>query len=151
MEEGCFNIGYFGNFYSNRGIGDVLEAIEIFNRDARKKVVLHIFTGSELPAKALGHEAVRVGGLLPYFEFLNLSSRMDGLIVSDTVTEGTKAINPYLPSKISDYLGSGARLWALLEKGSPMNDYVMSGKIGVASAVSDDAEKLAIDLRKLVG
>ena len=149
LNDSYFNMGNFRNFYSNRSIGHVLDAIEKFNANASKKVMLDIFTGSEMPESVISHEYVRTGTLLPYFEFLNLSGKMDCLIVSDTVTEGTKTINPYLPSKLSDYLGSGAKIWALLEMGSPMSEYVQSGKIHVASEVSDDADKLVSALRKL--
>lgn len=39
----------------------------------------------------------------------------------DAETKGLKFNNPYLPSKISDYLGSKSIILALVEKGSPMN------------------------------
>ena len=31
-------------------------------------------------------------------------------------------INPYLPSKYSDYLGSGSKIWAITEAGSMLSE-----------------------------
>ena len=44
--------------------------------------------------------------MLVFFEFLNLTTKFDCLIVNDANTKDYKEINPYLPSKLSDYLGS---------------------------------------------
>ena len=56
-----------------------------------------------------------------YFDFLALSDQFDGLIVMDAETKGLKMNNPYLPSKLSDYLGSQSQILALVENGSPMS------------------------------
>ena len=61
---------------------------------------------------------VRVNGYRPFLEFLNLTTRFDVLLVNDADHEG---INPYLPSKLSDYLGSGSDVWAISQPGSVLS------------------------------
>lgn len=45
----------------------------------------------------------------------------DYLLVNDAETKGIKPLNPYLPSKVSDYLGANVPFWALVEAGSPLS------------------------------
>jgi hypothetical protein len=58
---------------------------------------------------------------VPYLEFLNLTTRMDVLLVNDARTRGIHETNPYLPSKWSDYRGSGTDVWAVVEPGSVLS------------------------------
>jgi hypothetical protein len=55
---------------------------------------------------------------VPFLEFLNLTTLFDVLLVNDAATAQHHAVNPYLPSKISDYRGSGTPIWAICEPGS---------------------------------
>lgn len=59
--------------------------------------------------------------LVGYFEFLNLTLLFDGLLIFDAHTIGIKQLNPYIPSKLSDYKGSGNMVWAFTEEGSVMD------------------------------
>ena len=63
-----------------------------------------------------------------FFEFLNLTKKFDCLIVNDAATVGVKEINPYLPSKLSDYLGSGTPIWGLFENGSSLSKFDLTYK-----------------------
>jgi hypothetical protein len=124
FNEGMINIAYFGNVYATRGLDDVLKAMT--DRELRDRVVLHIFTTrqEEIVRRAteLGvHGRVRVNGFRSYLEFLNLTTKFDCLLVNDAETSGTHQINPYLPSKWSDYRGSGRPVWGLVEPGSPLS------------------------------
>lgn len=122
------NLAYFGNFYGNRGIGDVISALEALPDGERDKVLLHIFTGNpqsleeELSmSKARG--SVKINSYVKYLEFLNLCAQFDVLIVNDTDTSATGfGINPFLPSKYSDYAGSGALIWGIVEANSPLSE-----------------------------
>ena len=48
------------------------------------------------------------------------------MIINDAITKPQKSMNPYLPSKLSDYAGSESSIWALYEK-----DCVLSQKKNV--------------------
>lgn len=126
LPEDRRNIGYFGNFYATRGIGSVLAALEALPRRLRDEVCLHVFAGrpeqvdAEVRRRGL-EDCVRSGPFLGYLEFLALCRRMDVLLVSDAVTQGLLATNPFLPSKWSDYRGSGTPVWGMVEPGSVLD------------------------------
>lgn len=120
------NIGYFGSFYKTRGLTEVLQAIAETEEAVRRKISLHIYTAAtpELEKSILeaGVAAnVMIHQPLPYFAFLARCKAYDFLLVNDAATRGIKPFNPYLPSKVSDYLGAGTRIWALVEEGSPLS------------------------------
>ena len=125
LDPGRINIAYFGHFYANRGIGDVLAALAEHPRG--EKFVLHIFTSNpeKLRQQLWGSPAagnVRINGYAPYLEFLNVSTNFDALVVNDTDTVGTAfSVNPFLPSKYADYVGSGAAVWGIVVEDSPLS------------------------------
>ncbi|MDK1329069.1 glycosyltransferase [Arthrobacter sp. zg-Y1143] len=146
------NIGYFGEFYATRGLDEVVAALSGLPAADRERVRLHVFTSNADAAQSrlLAEESelarnVAFRAALPYFEFLNALRKFDCLLVNDAVTGATHSVNPYLPSKLSDYRGSGTRIWALVEGGSVLSqlehDYVSS--VG-------DAEGAAAILLRLV-
>ncbi|OLT40208.1 hypothetical protein BJF86_05250 [Serinicoccus sp. CNJ-927] len=120
------HLGYFGNFYATRGMGSVLAALEALPGRLRSQVGLHVFAGRreeverEVERRGLG-DCVRVGPFVGYLDFLALCTRMDVLLVSDAVTDGLLATNPFLPSKWSDYRGSGTSVWGMVEPGSVLD------------------------------
>lgn len=117
------HVGYFGVFYATRGLTEVTDAFARLPGHVRARVQLHVFTtGPEevaagVAAAGLG-DVVRVNGYRPFLEFLHLTTRFDVLLVNDADHEG---INPYLPSKLSDYLGSGTDVWAISQPGSVLS------------------------------
>lgn len=46
---------------------------------------------------------------------------MDVLLVNDAVTPPGGTVNPFLPSKWSDYRGSSTPVWAIVEEGSSLS------------------------------
>jgi hypothetical protein len=116
------NVGYFGNFYQNRAISDVLTALEILPRAVRDKVLLHVFCsdpdkfGAAIDSRGLD-DCVAVNPFAPYLEFLALCDRMELLLVNDA-SSVAGGINPFLPSKWSDYRGSSTPVWGMVEDGS---------------------------------
>jgi hypothetical protein len=119
------HVGYFGNFYANRGVTGVLDALEVAPRTVRERVLLHVFTAKPeelhdvVAGRGLG-DCVRVGPFVGYLEFLSLARRMDCLLVNDAVSPAG-AQNPFLPSKWSDYRGSGTPVWGVVEEGSALD------------------------------
>ena len=144
------NIAYFGNFYANRGIGDVLTAL--VGHPQREKFVLHIFTSNpeKLRQQLWGNPAagnVRINGYVPYLEFLNVSTSFDALVVNDTDTKGSAFIaNPFLPSKYADYVGSGTAVWGIVVEDSPLSKLPLSYR-----TASDDPEQAGRVLDRLLG
>ncbi|HSP60245.1 MAG TPA: hypothetical protein VLO09_04225 [Ornithinimicrobium sp.] len=121
------HLGYFGNFYANRGLGTVLDALAALPEDLRDRIRLTVHTeqgdklGTAVAARGLERQ-VRVRPFVGYLDFLALSRRMDVLLLTDAITAGAFPQNPFLPSKWSDYRGSGRPVWGLVEAGSPLSD-----------------------------
>lgn len=126
LDPDLINIGYFGVFYASRGAGDVFRALQHAPEKVRSRVRLHIFTDRPDDTltevrKAGAERCVQVNPYVPYLEFLNLTTRLDWLLVADARAAHTHGVNPYIPSKYSDYLGSGSKIWALVESGSMLS------------------------------
>lgn len=141
------NIAYFGEFYSSRGLTEVTSAIRTLPAPLRKLVRLHVFTNyvpqteggqrprnfslkqyNDLVQRALDgvgaegiEELVEFHPSLPYLEFLSTTEAFDLLVVVDARSGDGHPINPYLPSKWSDYRGSQAQTWAVIEEGSVLS------------------------------
>lgn len=150
LDQTKVNIGYFGNFYGNRGLEDVLNALASSKSYLNGRVQLHIFTGSKDPLEAtlweLGlTEVVRINSYVSYLEFLNLATKFDALVVNDTeITETAFDVNPFLPSKYSDYVGSGTPVWGICTENSPLSEKPLEF-ISRAGDVAD-AEKVIYQL-----
>lgn len=120
------HIGYFGNFYANRSMQTVVEALEAVPTSVRNKLTVHVFTTKVEELRAdpqvvgLGDSMV-VRPYAHFLEFLNLCTKMDCLLVNDAATPPEVAVNPFLPSKISDYKGSGTPVWGIVEPGSRLD------------------------------
>jgi glycosyltransferase involved in cell wall biosynthesis len=150
LADQLVHLAYFGNFYATRGMDDILVAIAEADEWIRRHLRLHVFTSKptelQLRAEQLGiSDVIAVGSYVRYLEFLNLSTRFDCLIVNDAITAGSHTRNPYLPSKWSDYRGSGREIWGVVENGSPLSRQ----SLAYVSAVGDVAGAGAV-LARLV-
>lgn len=131
LDDTKINIGYFGNFYPTRGLTEVVAALQNLDKQDQQEVRLHIYTADpagireQFKAANLGH-MIKTHSFVPYFDMLKFTRDFDCLLVNDARTVGDRKINPYLPSKVSDYLGSHTPIWAVVEEGS-----VLSGKDGI--------------------
>ncbi|GAA3517148.1 hypothetical protein GCM10022234_10630 [Aeromicrobium panaciterrae] len=120
------NIGYFGMFYASRSLTEVVDAIALLTPEERSKVALHVFTrdprklAKQLKGRGLD-DVIKPTGFLPYLDFLAVTKTFDVLLVNDAKVTDSHGINPYLPSKISDYSGSGSDVWSLVEDGSVLS------------------------------
>ena len=157
LNKNQFNIGYFGSFYENRGLGEVFKAVSKLPIEYRKKIKLHIFTEQADKVKSEPDylaikDFVVVNPYLNYFEFLNLTTKLDCLFVNDTSTIGRKKFNPYLPSKISDYLGSGVKIWGACEKESSMYQLAQQKKLDFCSYLGDQEsyDAVILQLKQLI-
>jgi glycosyltransferase involved in cell wall biosynthesis len=127
LEPGRVHVAYFGNFYATRGLDDVLRALTAIPEPTRARLRLHILTSRPDDLRRRVAEldltpTVRVGPYVRYLEFLALTKRFDCLLVNDAATRDSHGSNPYLPSKWSDYRGSGTPVWGLCEAGSTLSE-----------------------------
>lgn len=171
VDSDKLNLGYFGEFYSSRGITEVTAAIRSLPTEIRDRVNLHVFTnyipavdGARRPrnfsqvqfdalvnralegvgAKGIEH-LVHLNSSLPYLEFLATAEKLDYLIVNDARSGAHHSVNPYLPSKWSDYAGSAAKSWAFVERGS-----VLSSKPATVKTPVGDVFQARQDLWEMV-
>ena len=140
------HLAYFGVFYATRGLAEVVEALSRLGASERARVQLHVFTAKpeevrdDVRAAGLD-DVVKVNPYVPYTAFLNLTTSFDLLLVNDAAAAAHHGgINPYLPSKLSDYLGSGTPIWSICEPGSPLSEVPVSrtstlGDVEAATAV----------------
>lgn len=115
LKDDKINIGYFGTFYANRTVDDMLMLLQ--NED----VELHIFTPKHENFINLFSEygdRLHFNSTISNLEFLNLASRMDYLFLNDAQFAGP--INPYLPSKYADYKSTGTKIITKIDKGSTL-------------------------------
>jgi glycosyltransferase involved in cell wall biosynthesis/ubiquinone/menaquinone biosynthesis C-methylase UbiE len=136
------NFAYFGAFYQTRKLNDLVEIIKVLPREYKEKITIHVFTNTkdelfDILKKEKVSQFFKINNYLPFFEFLNLVTKFDCLIVNDAITKPEKSINPYLPSKLSDYIGGNASIWALYEKGSILS---ISDKVQYKSELSNIAD-----------
>lgn len=147
LDDDHVHLGYFGEFYTARGITEITGALRSLPESVRSRTRLHVFT-NYIPESAGGVkpasfsrsqfdllvqrtlDGVGVGGVeelvafnssLPYLKFLAVTQKLDCLIVTDAQSGTGHSVNPYLPSKWSDYLGSAARVWGLVEEESVLS------------------------------
>lgn len=140
LTDDVVNIGYFGLFFRTRGLTEVLDAISDLPAAQRAQLRLHVFNAhpvqlqEEIDQRDLASTVIS-RAYVPFLKFLNLTTRFDVLLVNDATTQGIFDINPYLPSKVSDYRGSGTPIWAVYEPGSVLS----SMKTEYASELGDSA------------
>ena len=120
------HLAYFGAFYDTRHLGDLVQGLLRLRQSEREHVRLHVYTPdpTELTLRLarLGLAGtVSAHPYKPVLEFLNLTTQFDVLVVDDARTTDCHDLNPYLPSKVADYAGSGTPIWAIYEPGSVMS------------------------------
>jgi hypothetical protein len=131
LEPGRVHIGYFGVLYGTRTLGEILQALRRLDPSRRDRLRLHVFSRRPDDLAADVDEAGLAGVVaakpfVDYLEYLNLCTRLDVLLVNDASTSETHARNPYLPSKYSDYIGSGTDVWGVVEPGSILSGLPMA-------------------------
>lgn len=127
IDNDFINIAYFGNeYYGKRHFESIFLALESLNHKYKNIIRLYLFNEDQLLLKRListlsVKNNIIIKKPVDYLEFLNLTTKFDVLVVNDLITKGNYDINPYLPSKFSDYLGSKSNIWAICEDGSSLS------------------------------
>ena len=94
----------------------------------------------------MGLDAARLktNNSVGFLEMLSLAAQMDYLYLEDVDYSGE--INPFLPSKYTDYLASGSKIIAMVKPGSPLS--TMSDKQLIKTFLLDDAFVQSIRKRR---
>ena len=126
IDDNYINLAFFGTYYPKRHFESLFYAFDSLNHKFKDKIKLHMYVSDTRFLKELIKglnigENIIIHEIVDYLDFLNLTTKFDVLIATDLSTQGTFKINPYLPSKISDYMGSGKDIWMIYEKGSVMS------------------------------
>lgn len=125
LEPGLVHVAYFGAFYDSRPATPLLRAAAALPAADRARIRVHVLTPThervaEQAAELGVTDVVRVSPPVPYLEMLALARRMSVLLVMDAEPLPGGVTNPFLPSKWSEYRGSGARVWGMVDEGSPL-------------------------------
>lgn len=133
LEKDFINIGYFGNFNANRGFDEFFQSWLKLSRNKKKKIRLYIFSSiseetikKDVPLELLDN--IFIEKSLNYLDYLKVLNQFDYVVSIDTKVSHVFGCNPFLPSKISDYLGANSQILALVEKDSPV-DKLQSSKL----------------------
>ncbi len=126
LDKNLINIGYFGNFNIKRNFEEFFKAWEKLSLSKQQQIRLYVYTPMKaqlveehLPASLV--DKVVILPSLRYLDFLSALKHFDYLLTIDTLVNDTLGINPFLPSKVSDYFGvDNNKILALVEKGSPL-------------------------------
>ena len=149
FDRGRTRLAYFGSFYPNRSLTEVMAALRNLPGQFRRRLRVDVYAdANELRDHILELElddVVHVGTRVDYLQFLNLTTKYDCLVVNDAETVGTHGVNPYLPSKWSDYRGSGTPVWAIVEPGSTLStaDTAYRSSLGDVQAAAAILRSLA--------
>ncbi|PEQ82704.1 hypothetical protein CN481_24675 [Bacillus sp. AFS006103] len=156
LDKEKVNIAYFGTFYQTRNLDDLFSGLENVDEQLKKYINLHIFTANptalqeDLKGSNL-EQYVNINPYVSYYEFLNLTTNFDCLVVNDAKTKQNKPINPYLPSKLSDYIGSGTNIWGIYEENSILSGYPLAYKseLGKIEQATSMFEQIVQDKKTL--
>ena len=123
LNDEYINVAYFGNdYYSKRHFEALFYAVEALNHKYKDKVRVYLYVSNRnMVKKLLPSERFIIKKPLEYPDFLNATTKFDVLLVNDVTTNGVFEANPYLPSKLSDYMGAKTDVWALYEPGSALS------------------------------
>lgn len=149
LDDSVVNVAYFGVFYVTRGLEEVMEGLRRLRFQDRRRIRLHVFTSRSEQlrldvARAAMSDVVVVRSLVPFLDFLALTTRFDVLLVKDAEAVPYFGTNPYLPSKVSDYRGSGTPVWGIAELGSVLDGLDTAHHSRLGDAVG--AQKVLEDL-----
>ena len=118
------NIAYFGNVNAKRSFNAFFESWLVLPPHKRNTFRFYIFSNLKketilnyIPEELRSY--VIFGGNLNYLDFLSSLKDFDYLLTMDTEVQHIFGVNPFLPSKVADYLGSTSKIIALVENGSP--------------------------------
>lgn len=125
IDDDKINLAYFGAIFGNRNLEGFINGLDNIKEEYKDNYRLHIFSSNRTLLEQLLSPDVfsktTINPPVDFLDFLNLTTKMDVLLVEDSNISAFD-INPFLPSKISDYKGSGKPVWAICQKNSIMDE-----------------------------
>lgn len=117
FDETKLNIGFFGTFYENRDESQLLKFLN------NRNVNVYVFTKKDKRMKEIEFQYPNlfIKPMVSMLEMYNIIKDLDYCFVSDISFPGDN--NPYLPSKLADYLSAGGKVISLISGNSPMKNY----------------------------
>ena len=125
IDNNYINFAYFGVIFGNRNFEEFINGFDNLHDEFKDKFRLHLFSPNKtmfeqiLSSDILSKTTINQN--VEFLDFLNLTTKFDVLLVEDSLIDGLYSKNPFLPSKISDYEGSGTDIWAICDNGSIMD------------------------------
>lgn len=119
------SFAYFGDFYGVRSPAPFVEALRSISEitpSLLNRVTVNFYGNIESKfVEIVDRSPVKINRhKVTYFESLNLMTRNNVLLLIDAPTEN--GVNPFLASKLVDYLGAGKRILGITdEKGTSAN------------------------------
>lgn len=116
IDKKYLNIGYFGALYKDRNINDL---INIANKYDCVKLHLFIAAGKFFLQECISHKNIVINDPVSNLNVLNIAKEMDMLYIEDLKYAGN--FNPYIPSKLWEYIGSGTTILINFQNNSIMS------------------------------
>ena len=132
IDKNYINFAYFGVIFGNRNFEEFINGFDNLHDEFKDKFRLHLFSPNKtmfeqiLSSDILSKTTINQN--VEFLDFLNLTTKFDVLLVEDSLIDGLYSKNPFLPSKISDYEGSGTDIWAICDNGSIMDQMELKYK-----------------------
>lgn len=152
VDNNYINFAYFGVCYSNRTLENFIEGLDNLDEKYKDKFRLHLFTPNKIMFEQVLSENIYektiINSTIGYLGFLNLCKKFDVLLVEDSQNEGYFIKNPYIPSKIWDYIGSKTDIWAVCDEDGLMkniNEIKYKSKINNIKSSKETANKIMCD------
>lgn len=140
IDDSYVNFAYFGVIFGNRTLEDFINGFDNIDKIFKDKFKLHVFSPNKtMFEQILSPELFKNTVLnenVSFLEFLNLTTKFDVLLVNDSQTTNFFKLNPFLPSKLSDYLGSEKDIWGICQENSPMDSLDISYKSRLGELLS---------------
>lgn len=115
LDPSFINVAYFGSFYPDRTADRLLELLN------HPRVRLHLFVPAPEAVETPPTDRLRINPAVDHLNFLNIGSKMDYLVLNDLSYSGP--VNPYVPSKLADYLATGSKVIAFVQSGTILSQF----------------------------
>ncbi|MBR2997847.1 MAG: hypothetical protein IKF37_02085 [Bacilli bacterium] len=128
LKDNKIVFAHFGNIYGLRKIDKFLEALNELIKEKKidpKKIEIHQYGDVDKNQINLfkGSEVLFVHDRVDYDKCIELMKKSDVLLIFDTIVDENE-IQPFLPSKITDYLLTNKPIFAVTTKNSPLYDII---------------------------
>lgn len=151
IDKNYINFAYFGAIFGNRNFESFINGFDNLAEEYKDKYRLHLFTSNKIMFEQILNSDIltktTINPNIEFLEFLNLTKKFDVLLVEDSTVKELYVKNPFLPSKLSDYLGSGSDIWAICDDGSIMDkmDLKYKSKLNNTQSIVDTINQIMSD------